>query len=526
MNLTDALEECLRELETGATVEECVARYPDFEDELRPLLKAASELRKVPRIAPSLKFKQTTRKHILDLQPPGVPEVGRDGHVRETSGASWWQRVGQLVDQLRLGPALAGVAASIVFLVLLTGSVVSASENSMPDSPLYPIKRFSERVQLALARDKIDRTSLHLRFADRRIEEAVTVPSKAPVLVGDYQRELNAALSILTRVRQAGVTTDELETLVADAISEQRETLEESGRVELPASAYHEAVTTLGSMQAWLEEQQPGSVVTRQPTSTATAARPSPTSSGPAVVLTRTPQPTATPTVTMSTEELAGVLSRSPTPTTTESMTATPTVTASPTATPKPAVALTATPTATETSAPPTPTPVPPTSTPTPVPPSLTPTPVPPTPTNTPEAYPLASPTPVPPTPTNTPEPYPAVSPTPVLPTPTPTRVNQSPVIHSLICDPCQIALGERTLISADAADPDGDSFVVEWNVFPAVGLIQPGADRFHIYYVANFDLAPGQTAPIKIILTVTDEYGASDTGSIQIQVVSPGGEG
>jgi hypothetical protein len=102
---------------------------------------------------------------------------------------------------------------------------------------------------------------------------------------------------------------------------------------------------------------------------------------------------------------------------------------------------------------------------------------------------------------------------------------NQPPVIRGISCDPCQIAPGGRALVAADVVyDSENDNLTVIWDAFPKVGSssTQPGPDRFHIYYVANFEMEPGQTAVITITLEVIDEGGGNALGSIQIQVTSP----
>jgi len=532
MNLADALEHCLHDLEAGATVDECVARYPEFAEELRPLLQTATALREAPHVAPSLNFKQATRQRILNPSPPAGSIVARDGRVRERPALPWWQRLGQL----RLGPAVAGAMAAIIFLILLSGTVVSASGGSMPSSPLYPVKRLTERVQLAFTGDSIDQIGLHLRFAQRRIEEAVTVPTKAPALIGDYERELAASLRSLIQLREEGVSPARLESLASVALAKQRATLGTAARTQLPEPTYQEAVAALDTVQGWVDGLYPETVAGSQPTPTPEMA--SPTAGAPAVEpsetpevvapVTRppqTPQPTTTSEPPTPTEPSSGVLGESPTataPSATETL-----VPPTPAASPTPVFS----PTASLTPVPPSPTPVPPS--PTPVPASPTPTPVPPTATDTPEPYPPASPTPtpvtptpVPPTATDTPEPYPPVAPTatPAPPTPTPEPANQAPVIRSLTCDPCTIELGHRSLLTADAYDPDGDDAYVEWVFFP-MGRFDGGptiGDIYRVYYVANFEMDPGQTATITITFKIHDGRGGTTETNVQIQVVSP----
>jgi hypothetical protein len=50
---------------------------------------------------------------------------------------------------------------------------VAASADSLPSSPLYPIKRTTERVQLLLTFSPGARVHLHLAFAERRLNETM-----------------------------------------------------------------------------------------------------------------------------------------------------------------------------------------------------------------------------------------------------------------------------------------------------------------------------------------------------------------
>lgn len=72
--------------------------------------------------------------------------------------------------------------------------------------------------------------------------------------------------------------------------------------------------------------------------------------------------------------------------------------------------------------------------------------------------------------------------------------------------------------------DPEGEHFSWGWDAFPNIpfSTIQPGPGGVTAYYVANFDMEPGQTATITIMLTVNDDYGNDAQSNIQIQVVSP----
>jgi hypothetical protein len=70
------LDECLEAIRTGrATVAACLAKYPDFQDELGPLLALAMELGRAQEVKPSAAFRLKTRSRLLGLPAP-QPSTG------------------------------------------------------------------------------------------------------------------------------------------------------------------------------------------------------------------------------------------------------------------------------------------------------------------------------------------------------------------------------------------------------------------------------------------------------------------
>lgn len=64
--IESVLDECLRAIQQDhATVAECLARYPDYAQELEPLLEIALAIENVGDISPSEEFKQATRARLL-----------------------------------------------------------------------------------------------------------------------------------------------------------------------------------------------------------------------------------------------------------------------------------------------------------------------------------------------------------------------------------------------------------------------------------------------------------------------------
>ncbi len=68
-------------------------------------------------------------------------------------------------------PALAGILTALLLALGSVGGTVYASQGSLPDDFLYPVKTFVEDTQLRLENDPREKLDLETAFARRRIQE-------------------------------------------------------------------------------------------------------------------------------------------------------------------------------------------------------------------------------------------------------------------------------------------------------------------------------------------------------------------
>jgi len=153
------LDNCLeRLLVKGEAIEQCLSSYPEYANELEPLLRTVVATKKALAIQPRPEFKSRARHQFRLALQAAKPKTG-------LSFLAW---------QPRWALALA------LFLALLVtgGGTVAAAGYSMPDTPLYPVKLAAERVQLALTGSDIGKAELYAKLADRRVTEIVYMASK------------------------------------------------------------------------------------------------------------------------------------------------------------------------------------------------------------------------------------------------------------------------------------------------------------------------------------------------------------
>jgi len=379
VSLDEILNNCLdRLLAQKASLAECLAAYPEQRAALEPLLQVATLTAAAVPQDPSPAFVSATRSRLLT--------------------ALAQKRAARQRPRLILRPLALRLAAALVALLLVLTSCLVVSADSLPDSPLYPVKLAAEQVQIWLAPDAEARAQLHLQFVQRRFQEAQDLLQQGkslqqPVLqtLNNEAEQARAEINQL-RAEQAQL----LRQRYADLLAAQRAAL-----TQLQASAPAEMQANLGETIGILDQVQQqvrqdilaGGPPTPTPSNPAIPPSPSATTGQPSPP-TNPPTEPAKPTVPATPVPVSPTVPRPAPPENTPTPTPTPVpLTVLPTATPLPVV------TPTQPGSPlPTPHRVPgqtPTrpSTPTAVPPS----PRPPTPTMTPTppSSPLPSPTPL-----------------------------------------------------------------------------------------------------------------------------------
>jgi len=158
------LNECLeRLLVRGETIEQCLQRYPEQEEELRSLLQTALAAKEASAIQPRAEFKARARYQFRAALQEAASR-------RSRSVLGWF-------------PRWATVVAIVLGLLLIGSGTVAAASYSMPDSILYPVKLATENVQLALTRSDLGKAELNANLADRRVAEIIYLVNK-----GDAKR--------------------------------------------------------------------------------------------------------------------------------------------------------------------------------------------------------------------------------------------------------------------------------------------------------------------------------------------------
>jgi peptidoglycan-associated lipoprotein len=106
------------------------------------------------------------------------------------------------------------------------------------------------------------------------------------------------------------------------------------------------------------------------------------------------------------------------------------------------------------------------------------------------------------------------VPPAPAQPQPTPQPPQNRPPTVKARCEPCTVEIGRISTVTADAADPDGDTLSYKWTA-PA-GTFARAADRQTPW------TAPMQEGPVRVEVCVSDGKSGSACDAVTIQVIRP----
>ena len=143
----------------------------------------------------------------------------------------------------RAHPVRRLVVAAVIAVALLVGGALAASADSLPDSPLYPLKGVLENARGALAFSASDRFAYHLDLARTRLTEADAMIARHRLdLAGRALNGLGDELAAAALVVQAEQRTDptvaaDMENRLRRAIATQDAHLQDlQGQVTNPAA--------------------------------------------------------------------------------------------------------------------------------------------------------------------------------------------------------------------------------------------------------------------------------------------------
>ena len=155
-NLSEVLEICLQDIEQGESIETVLFRYPEYADELRPILEGSMNARSMASVAPSAEVVRRNRAKVLQHA-----SQMRDTQSKSSSRRIWFASLRRVA-----------VTLAVVAMLFVSGTgLVSAASTTLPGDNLYPVKRTWEDVLVFLTFNLQQREVLEIERENKRLHE-------------------------------------------------------------------------------------------------------------------------------------------------------------------------------------------------------------------------------------------------------------------------------------------------------------------------------------------------------------------
>lgn len=198
-NLETILDACVSQIEAGsASVDECLARYPEHAAQLKPLLNAATKLVRARDVMPDPSYKARARTQ-LNIYMQQNPQR------RRVSPVFW-----------RFSITFAAV------LLLFIASGTAFAQGARPGDALYNLKLTSEHVWRMTSSDQL---GVDLTLSNRRMNELLWASDS-----GDEKRRARALENYEKLLMQFNAENDERDRArILPVLRYQHDLLEKSG---------------------------------------------------------------------------------------------------------------------------------------------------------------------------------------------------------------------------------------------------------------------------------------------------------
>ncbi|MBI5021768.1 MAG: hypothetical protein HZB59_10040 [Ignavibacteriales bacterium] len=160
------LDNCIKELRNGKSIEECLAGYPDLVGQLKPLLMLVEKIQAVPQPEPA---PEAISAALITI---GQQLANRTIDQKASNTYRKKHKIISFLNIFQRPKLLWALNATFVLLIIVFG-ITTISANSLPGDILYPIKLVTEKVKFLLTFDSEKKAELRLTFSDKRLEEMI-----------------------------------------------------------------------------------------------------------------------------------------------------------------------------------------------------------------------------------------------------------------------------------------------------------------------------------------------------------------
>jgi len=187
--LIEALEKCIKLMEEGDPLEDCLIKFPEFAPQIREILNTADNLKSLwIENIPAESMDQNRIKVISQAMRLSSEKVRR----RNNATFGWLIKpVKQVSQSLIFLYPVAGrliLSIAIAFLcILFSGGMLITSAKSLPGDSLYPVKRVVEDIRIYFAPSGEIRHEYEDSYSQQRVDEVSKLLGLARVQQISYE---------------------------------------------------------------------------------------------------------------------------------------------------------------------------------------------------------------------------------------------------------------------------------------------------------------------------------------------------
>ena len=207
-SFAEILDIAVARRQAGEPIAKIVADYPAHADELRAALETVAALDTLFAVEmPSAAEMATDRRQFLQaVENSSVPVVslGVVERLKQWIGQKFPKKTSNLQAKKEKQPMIGSLIfkTSLIFAMVFgsAGGAAVAAAQSLPGSPLYPVKLAAEETRLQLVNDATAEALLHLNYAQERVDEMVQLAQNGQAVdetvISRWQEHVNTALQL------------------------------------------------------------------------------------------------------------------------------------------------------------------------------------------------------------------------------------------------------------------------------------------------------------------------------------------
>ena len=219
ISMDEAFANCLASINQGSSIEDCAARFPQYEQELTGLLGIVYTLNKLNQISPAAQFVENASQRLVSKLPDrntAYRKRPRSAKRRRSFNIRW-----------RFSLPRIAIVVVLVLSAFTVGTALAANK-AAPGEPLYGLDLAIEQIRLDLAPNAEAATRIHLKIAAERLEEAQHKLEEDDfdnwnAALDAYESEVAAITELVGN--ETGFEQEKLTELVAAAFSRNQEVL-------------------------------------------------------------------------------------------------------------------------------------------------------------------------------------------------------------------------------------------------------------------------------------------------------------